>query len=307
MRRAVIDVGSNAVVLAVSEHTRSGWASALDTSTVTALGEGLQHTQRLNDQAIERTLRAVKQAWADACSYDAEIQAWGTMALRVAEDADRFLRLAEEQGTPVRVLPGEDEARLGLLSVALDPTFDGDRISLIDVGGHSTEVGTYDRADSGIRFMMSVPLGTLALRGFCDEDGSMTGMSLLRACSAADDAIGFASRPGEAGTVVAVGASATNLVALSQQLKQWLPELVHGAALSYEEVSRFVAHLAPMTDEQRATLVGLETGREFTIHLGALLLERCLHAFRAESLRVSVRGWRHAIIEDDTYWSSSNA
>lgn len=307
MRRAVIDVGSNAVVLAVSERTHSGWQSVLDTSTVTALGEGLPHIRRLNDQAIKRTLRAVQQAWTDARSYGADIQAWGTMALRVAEDADLFLRLAEEQGTPVRVLSSEDEARLGLLSVALDPTFDGDRISLVDVGGHSTEVGTYDRPDRRIRFMMSVPLGTLGLRGFCEENGSLTGPSLLRACSAADDAIGFASRPGEAGTVVAVGASATNLIALSKQLKQWLPELVHGATLSYEEVSRFVANLAPMTDQERAALVGLEAGREFTIHLGALLLERCLHAFRSESLRVSVRGWRHAMIEDDVYWPDSSA
>lgn len=307
MRRAVIDVGSNAVVLAVCESSGASWTSVLDTSTVTALGEGLPKTQRLNDEAIERTLHALKRAWTDAHACSADVQAWGTMALRVAQNADCFLRLAREQGTPVRVLSGEDEARLGLLSVALDPTFDGDRISLIDVGGHSTEVGTYDRQVRSILFMNSLPIGTLALRAFCEVDGSLAGLALLRASAAADDAIGFASRPNSAGTVVAVGASATNLVTLSRQLKEWLPELVHGAALSYEQVSRFVARLAPMTDEQRAGLVGLEKGREFTIHLGALLLERCLHAFRAESLRVSVRGWRHAIIEDDAYWSDSNA
>lgn len=302
MRRAVIDVGSNAVVLAVCEWRGSYWASVLDSSTVTALGEGLRDSGRLSDRAIERTLSALLKAWNDARACGANVQAWGTMALRVASNSDRFLWLAEEQGTPVRVLSGEDEARLGLLSVALDPTFEGGRISLIDVGGHSTEVGSYDRDERRILFMKSLPIGTLGLRAFCEADGSLRGLALLRASTAADDAIGFGSRLGSAGTVVAVGASATNLVTLSRQLKQWLPELVHGAALSYEEISGFVAHLAPMTDDQRAALVGLEKGREFTIHLGALLLERCLHAFRAESLRVSVRGWRHAIIEDEAYW-----
>ncbi|MER3413314.1 MAG: hypothetical protein C4341_03575 [Armatimonadota bacterium] len=289
MPRAVIDVGSNAVVLAVAEPSSSGWISVLETSAVTALGDDLRRTQRLSEQAMTRTLLAVKQAWADARSYDAPVQAWGTMALRVAENADQFLRLAAEQGTPVRVLSGEDEARLGLLSVALDPTFEGERVSLIDVGGHSTEVGTYDRANHRVLFMKSLPIGTLALRTHCEEGGCLAGGSLLRACAAADEAIGFASRPGEAGAVVAVGASATNLVALSQQLERWNPARVHGSALSYEEVSRLVASLSPMSDEQRATLVGLEKGREFTIHLGALLLERCLHALRAESMRISVR------------------
>jgi exopolyphosphatase/guanosine-5'-triphosphate,3'-diphosphate pyrophosphatase len=305
MRRAVIDVGSNAVVLAVCERRGAAWTSVLDTSTVTALGEGLQTTQRLDAQSIERTLYALKRAWTDARACDARVQAWGTMALRAAQNADLFLRLAEEQGTPVRVLAGEDEARLGLLSVALDPTFEGSRVSLIDVGGHSTEVGTYDRDERSILFMKSLPIGTLRLRSFCEVDGSLAGLSLLRASAAADDAIGFASRPRSCGTVVAVGASATNLVTLSQRMSRWNPSLVHGSQLTYEHVSRFVARLAPMTDEQRAGLVGLEKGREFTIHLGAILLERCLQAFRAESLRVSVRGWRHAIIEEDSYWEES--
>lgn len=271
------------------------------------MGDGLRETKRLNDAAIERTLRALKQAWVNARSYEANVQAWGTMALRIAENADQFLRLAGEQDTPVRVLSGEEEARLGLLSVALDRTFQGTRVSLVDVGGQSTEVGTYDRKEDRILFMKSVPMGTLALRSYCEKDGSLAGVSLLQACTAIDDTIGFVSRPGEAGTVVAVGASATNLVTLLHQMERWNPTRVHGVSLAYEEISRFVAQASAMTDDERATLVGLEKGREFTIHLGALLLERCLHAFRSESLHVSVRGWRHAIIEDDSYWADSAA
>lgn len=306
MRRAVVDVGSNAVVLAVAEPSQAGWTSVLDTSTVTALGDRLLPTQHLSDEGIKRTLRALKQAWTDARSYGAAVQAWGTMALRMAENAHEFLRLAEDQATPVRVLSGEDEARLGLLSVALDPTFVGERVSLVDVGGHSTELGTYNRAESHILFTKSVPIGTLVLRAYCEESGALSGLALVRARAAADDAIGLVL-PGGADALVAVGASATNLVTMMHKVEKWNPARVHGATLSYEQVSYFVSRLAPMTDDERAAIVGLEKGREFTIHLGALMLERCMHAFHAESLHVSVRGWRHAILERDGYWLDSTA
>jgi exopolyphosphatase/guanosine-5'-triphosphate,3'-diphosphate pyrophosphatase len=72
---------------------------------------------------------------------------------------------------------------------------------------------------------------------------------------------------------------------------------VHGAYLDYEEVSKAVGWMSRMTDAERAAIVGMERGREKTLHLGALILERALHAFRALGTRVSVRGWRHALLE----------
>ena len=38
---------------------------------------------------------------------------------------------------------GDDEARLGLLAVAHDPAFaEAERLTIVDVGGHSTEIVT---------------------------------------------------------------------------------------------------------------------------------------------------------------------
>jgi exopolyphosphatase/guanosine-5'-triphosphate,3'-diphosphate pyrophosphatase len=52
-----------------------------------------------------------------------------------------------------------------------------------------------------------------------------------------------------------------------------------------------------MTDAERAALVGIEPGRERTIHIGALIVERALLALVAEAVYVSVRGWRHAMLD----------
>ena len=95
---------------------------------------------------------------------------------------------------------------------------------------------------------------------------------------------------------VVLGATGTNLVSIRERMETWQPEKVHGATLLYEEVGRAVGWLCDMDDDGRAALVGIEKGRQRTIHSGSLILERGLYALRASACRVSVRGWRHALV-----------
>jgi exopolyphosphatase/pppGpp-phosphohydrolase len=55
--------------------------------------------------------------------------------------------------------------------------------------------------------------------------------------------------------------------------------------------------LMPLTNLERSQIVGMEKGRERTLPGGALILERGLYALQSEGAYVSVRGWRHALIE----------
>lgn len=301
MRKAVIDVGSNSVLLTVEEESPEGWKPVCEQAEVTALGEGTKQTGRLSPEGVTRTLQTLKDYFEQARTAGAEsVCAYATMAVRIAEDRESLLEPARKQGTPVEVLSGEDEARYGFLAVAGDPLFNAaDRLSIIDPGGHSTELVTAQRQhhDWTTLFRRSFPVGTLALRGGLLADESPKPLDLLRACADIDDRVGLCYLPNQAGVVVTLGATGTNLVSIREKLPSWQPEKVHGATLTYEEISRAVSWLCGMTDAERAALPGIEKGRERTIHLGALTLERFMFAARAEACRVSVRGWRHAILE----------
>jgi exopolyphosphatase/guanosine-5'-triphosphate,3'-diphosphate pyrophosphatase len=301
MRRSVIDVGSNSVLLLVSELRGGIWTPIFDDTAITALGEGTKQTGLLSDEAITRTLSAVKGFVNKAIELGCPTTLTAaTMAARIATNSSEFLNFAEKQGTPVVILSGEQEAQLGFESVVGDPTFATfPRISILDPGGQSTEVVVADRTGTGwnILFKQSYPVGTLGLKSTYLNEERVSGIEILRVSSAIDSVIAELIPPQEPGIVVALGAAGTNLVSIRDGLAEWQPEKVHGQTLDFETISNFVGTLMPMCDSERAAIVGMEPGREKTIHVGALLLERFLFALRGEECFVSVRGWRHALLE----------
>ncbi|MFZ4506510.1 MAG: hypothetical protein ACOYON_02290 [Fimbriimonas sp.] len=301
MRRAVIDVGSNSVLLLVAERQPTGWTTLLETSAVTALGDGTKATGLLTEGAMTRTLAAIAEAHRRAHELGVDdIRTAATMAARIATNAPDFIARGLAQGTPITILSGEEEAELGFRSVANDPIFaQYPRLSIIDPGGQSTELVTADRTEDGwdVRFRRSYPIGTLGLKSTTLAPEVLTPREILSAVAEVDDRIGLAYRPGEGGHAVVLGATGTNLVSIRDQLLTWQPELVHGAILDFEEVSKAVGWMMPMTNAERAAIPGMEPGREKTIHIGALILERFLNALKVLNCSVSIRGWRYALLD----------
>lgn len=299
MRKAAIDVGSNSVILVVAELRDGVWHSVLEETRVTGLGQGTKRTGQLQPDRIEATLVWLKECFAKAQQIGAEeVLAGGTMALRIAENAPEFLARAEAQGTPVHVISGEREAELGFWSVAHDRLFaDASKLAIIDPGGHSTELLAAERdgTEWSITFRQSFPVGALGLRdGVLNAPSPDSAAQFRAACEI--DAL-LTGSPTDLGQAIVLGATGTNLVSIREGYDTWQPDRVHGSRLDYEEIGRATGWLCGMDDGQRASLRGLEPGREFTIHIGCLILERFMNAIRANDVAVSVRGWRHALLE----------
>ncbi len=302
IRHAVVDVGSNSVLLLVAEVSPSGQRVLAEFSRVTALGKGTRQSHKLGEEGMVATLAALSDARQVALQHGAETWlACATMAARIAANTSEFLARAEAQGTPVQVISGDVEAELGFLAVASDPLFDQDPVvSIIDPGGHSTEIVTARREDGGWNTLVrkSYPIGALGLRENALSEESPSGLQVLRASGALDEQIGLEYRPGQSGRVVTLGATGVNLISIREKLSSYQPARIHGQELLYEEISRAQEWLMAMDDTERAAVPGIEPGREKTLHLGALILERFLFALRAESVTVSVRGWRHALLDN---------
>jgi exopolyphosphatase / guanosine-5'-triphosphate,3'-diphosphate pyrophosphatase len=154
---AVVDIGSGSLRYAAYDDS----GSPVDgRSVITRLGASLDQTGRLDDDAIARSLDALRSFRAEHVAVT-EWHALATAACREATNGHEFLREAEAiLGRAPRVLSGDDEGNFAFAGAvsALPPT-DGQTV-VIDIGGASTE---FVVGHSVAEHVMSVRVGALRL------------------------------------------------------------------------------------------------------------------------------------------------
>jgi exopolyphosphatase/guanosine-5'-triphosphate,3'-diphosphate pyrophosphatase len=283
---AAIDVGSNSVLLLVVAVTPDGRARALDEAVVTTrLGTGLVAGGALDAAAVARTTAAVVD-FAGRARRRGASRVWGfaTGAVRRACDGASFAAsLAQTSGAAVEVLSGAREAALAYAAAVHGLGVADEPVLAIDVGGATTELtlGCGTRIDASA----SLPVGALALAETCGSDLARARAEVASALSATD----LPSRSAAAGaTVLASGGTATSLAALALGLERYEPRRVHGALLAAGDLAALARRPGGAVDPGRAAI----------LPAGACILAAIMQAARAERLRVSDHGVRHAYLRE---------
>ncbi len=296
---AVIDIGSNSVLLLTAAIDGAGRARALDEAGVTTrLGAGLRPGERLDTAARARTLAAVVALAARARARGATaVWAFGTSAARDATDGAAFGRdVAAAGGVEFAVLTSDEEARLAFAAVAHGLGVGERPLLAVDAGGRSTEV-TYG-VGTRIHDAVSLPLGALALTEAHLHADPPAPAEFDRLVAAVDDVVRPRVRfPVPAGVVLAAsGGTATALAALDLGLATYVPARVHGYRLPLSALATQRARLVTMPLAARTALPGLDPGRAAILPAGAVILECLAEAVGVDTIMVSDHGVRHAVL-----------
>ncbi|NMM46123.1 Ppx/GppA family phosphatase [Rhodospirillaceae bacterium KN72] len=158
---AVVDIGSNSIRLVVYESADRAPVPLFNEKLLCGLGRGLDATGRLHEEGVEMALKALPRFMRVAREMGvASIDILATAAARDAENGAEFIRRAGQLcGQEIRVLTGEEEARLsGLGVVSSTPGADG---MMGDLGGGSVELVELDHGQTGRQ--ATLPLGPLRL------------------------------------------------------------------------------------------------------------------------------------------------
>ena len=163
-RIAFIDLGSNSVRFVIYEISKTGsYRLIYQEKESVRLSENMWGTHELTNEAMERSLRALKGFvhMADAMEVDT-IKAVATAAVRLAKNGDAFIKAVKERtGLDLECIAGEEEARLGFLGVI--NTIGLKDFIIFDLGGASTEVTLVKNRH--IVKAVSLPIGALTLTG----------------------------------------------------------------------------------------------------------------------------------------------
>jgi exopolyphosphatase/guanosine-5'-triphosphate,3'-diphosphate pyrophosphatase len=295
VRRAVIDIGTNTLLLLVVDLGAAGPAAVVDLCRFGRLGQGLDATRRLAPDAIARSLEICREyrRVLDELGV-AEPSVIGTQALREATNAADFTAPAAAiLGAPIEIIAGEREAELAFAAAAATfPALAGAPYVVIDVGGGSTEFIVSDGAR--VVSAVSVPIGAvrLAERHLRHDPPTADDSAAL----VADVARHLAPLRLPRGVpVVGTAGTATTLATVELGLPAYDAGAVTGLRLSPDSVRARLTTLFAATSAERRAMPGMVVERADVLPAGVAILAVALSQIEATELLVSDRGIRWGV------------
>ncbi len=256
---AALDLGTNNCRLLVGTPAGDGFRVIDSFSRIVRLGEGLHHTGRLSEPAMDRALIALQ-----ACAARLErrpvraLRAIATEACRRATNGEAFLsRVRAETGLPIDVISTREEAELALESCA--PLLEsaraenGRRALLFDIGGGSTElawVRLSAQEEPQLIGYASLPVGVVTLaERFGDAcfrpegfDAMVADVTERLAGFEAVHCIGQEIRQGGV-RLLGTSGTVTTLAGVVLGLERYSRPLIDGTVLSQADAERALADL----------------------------------------------------------------
>lgn len=305
---AAIDLGTNNCRMLVARPEGNSFRVIDSFSRIVRLGEGVSNSGSLSEDAIERTLSALKVCRSKMrASKVVRARCITTEACRRADNKGEFLdRVRAEADLELEAITPKEEAELTLKGCAPLLKEHHPHALVFDIGGGSTEAVWIDTSHTdGPKAidMISLPHGVVTL----SEDyphGTGSNGAFEEIVQRIDeglvefDARHAISKHIQNGKVQMLGTSGTvtTLGALQLGLGRYDRSQIDGLHLSFDDIRTVVNNLDQMSVEERMDHPCIGPKRGDLIMSGCAILEAVTRRWDAGSLVVADRGIREGIL-----------
>lgn len=299
MRLASIDIGTNSVKLTVAEVEDQNIKDViLERTEITRLGENVNKTNKLQQEAMDRTLMILKDFKLVADSLGVQkIIVVATSAMRDAKNRDEFVKSVNEAiNTELWVATGDEEAELTFMGTCSDYQLYSKKLILVDVGGGSTEfilgqngiIEDKFSIDAGCvrlteEFIHSDPISTDDIQNIFKTIISLFYSRLSK--------IEMNERE-----LVGVGGTITTLSAIHQGISDYKVDNIHRYIMSKEDIVSLLSYLKRLSLDERKKVQGLHPKRADIIVAGAAIFSTIMEILKAREIIVSTRGLRYGAL-----------
>ena len=297
---AALDLGTNNCRLLIARPQGSGFAVVDAFSRIVRLGEGLAATGRLSDEAVERTIAALRVCADKLKRRDVALaRSVATEACRQAANGAEFIdRAYRETGILLDIISAEEEARLAVLGChALIEPGEGPAL-VFDIGGGSTELVLVDTRYPIPKVLdwHSAPWGVVSLTESVGVGGPGT-YAVMRETMRASIAP-FAERLPREGHRRLLGTSGTvtTLASVHLGLNSYDRSAVDGLLMPATSMRAVSQRIASLDFAGRAAVPCIGNERADLVVAGCAILEEILDLWPAEQLGIADRGIREGIL-----------
>ncbi|WP_331375051.1 Ppx/GppA phosphatase family protein [Sinorhizobium chiapasense] len=312
---AALDLGTNNCRLLVAQPTRPGQFRVVDAfSRIVRLGEGLGASGRLSDDAMERSVEALKICAAKLNARSIRRRRLiATEAARSAANGETFLRrVAEETGLELEIIDRETEARLAVSGCSSLVDRETRSVVLFDIGGGSSEIAIIrigdnrsSRLANHITHWTSLPVGvvTLSERHGGEHVTPHSFEAMVRevegmlACFDSPPVESLANG-GNGFHLIGTSGTVTTLAGVHLDLPRYDRRKVDGLWLSDDEVSAMQSRLLSWDFAARAANPCIGPDRADLVLAGCAILEAIRRRWPSTRMRVADRGLREGLLTD---------
>jgi exopolyphosphatase/guanosine-5'-triphosphate,3'-diphosphate pyrophosphatase len=318
---AALDLGTNNCRLLIAEPAHYGFRVVDAFSRIVRLGEGLGLGNSLSDDAIERTIDALRVCRDKMVAKDvARARLVATEACRLADNGASFIeRVRVDLDLELEIVDRKTEAYLAVTGCAALADPKAQSVIVFDIGGGSTEIAWVDGqaphafADpcKRIRAWDSLPVGVVTLaerhggidvtpdtfEGMVEEVSELL-LDFALVAAEAGRAYNF-HLLGTSGTVTTVGG-------IHLGLERYDRRKVDGMWMRNSDISTVMTRLLHSDFQQRAENPCIGKERADLVLAGCAILEAIRRAFPSDRLRIADRGLREGILmnmmREDSVW-----
>ncbi|MCD7111128.1 Ppx/GppA family phosphatase [Rhizobium sp. DKSPLA3] len=311
---AALDLGTNNCRLLIAQPTRPGQFRVVDGfSRIVRLGEGLAASGRLSEDAMNRSVEALKICAAKLGHRNIRrSRLIATEAARAAENGVVFMeRVSAETGLELEIIDRETEARLAVSGCASLVGREARSVVLFDIGGGSSEIAVLHIGDNRssrlanhITHWTSLPVGVVTLserhggrdvtpESFEGMIREVSGMLDRFDCPAIE-----AVRAADDFHLIGTSGTVTTLAGVHLDLPRYDRRRVDGLWLSDDEVSAMQARLLSWDFAARAANPCIGPDRADLVLAGCAILEAIRRRWPSTRMRVADRGLREGLLTD---------
>ncbi len=302
MRLGVLDIGSNTGhLLVVDAYPGAAPIPASSYKEPLRLAEHLEEDGTVSEKGVTALTEFVGHALAVAEDKGCEeVYSFATSAVRDAGNGDDVLAHVEKRtGVDIRVLPGEDEARLTFLAVRRWFGWSSGRLVVFDIGGGSLEVAGGD--DESPEVAWSLPLGAGRLTREHFRDGAVKDKDLRKLrkqirTSIAHDA-GSLLRGGTPDHAVATSKTFRSLARICGAAPSGEGLYVR-RVLAADDLAEWIPKLLEMSNDEISGLPGVSSDRAHQVVAGALVASAVMDVFDLPELEICPWALREGVILD---------
>lgn len=277
---AAIDCGTNSIKVLIGTVREEGRLDVvLRDSRVVRLGQGVDRTGELADEALARTFAALDEFAETIRRHGvppARVRFCATSATRDASNAAVFREgVRRRLGIEPEVLSGDEEAALVYAgAIAAQVPMPPEPVLVVDIGGGSTELVL---GEGGERQAVSMDIGSVRLHERHLHSDPPTSAEVAACVADVDASLDAAGIPLErARTVIGTSGTIKTLACGVLALDSYDREAFDRAVLPNDATTSFVDGLVAMTVAERRALPYMHPGRADVIGAGALIWSRIL-------------------------------